>query len=32
MTAPLFYNGAMNGNVLLTYVELVLVPTLSRGR
>ncbi|MDH6230799.1 hypothetical protein M2281_001371 [Mesorhizobium soli] len=29
MTAPFVYDGAMNGNVFLAYVEQVLVPTLS---
>src|SRR5690606_21936406 len=27
MTAPFVYDGAMNGNVFLAYVEQVLVPT-----
>jgi transposase len=31
MTAPFVYDGAMNGNVFLAYVEQVLVPTLSAG-
>jgi transposase len=31
MTAPFVYDGAMNGNVFLAYVEQVLVPTLSPG-
>ncbi len=31
MTAPFVYDGAMNGNVFLAYIEQVLVPTLSRG-
>ncbi|ESW80632.1 hypothetical protein X770_30700 [Mesorhizobium sp. LSJC269B00] len=31
MTAPFIYDGAMNGNVFLAYVEQVLVPTLSEG-
>ncbi|MCF6117094.1 MULTISPECIES: IS630 family transposase [Mesorhizobium] len=31
MTAPFVYDGAMNGNVFLAYVEQVLVPTLSEG-
>jgi transposase len=31
MTAPFVYDGAMNGIVFLTYVEQVLVPTLSPG-
>lgn len=31
MTAPFVYNGAMNGNVFLAYVEQVLVPTLEPG-
>ncbi|MER9236686.1 IS630 family transposase [Mesorhizobium sp. M0622] len=31
MTAPFVYDGAMNGNVFLAYVEQVLVPTLSQG-
>ncbi|MES0217219.1 IS630 family transposase [Mesorhizobium sp. C280B] len=30
MTAPFVYDGAMNGNVFLAYVEQVLVPTLSK--
>ena len=29
MTAPFVYDGAMNGNVFLAYVEQVLVPTLK---
>jgi transposase len=29
MTAPFVYDGAMNGNVFLAYVEQVLVPTLA---
>lgn len=29
MTAPFVYDGAMNGNVFLAYVEQVLVPTLE---
>lgn len=29
MTAPFVYDGAMNGNVLLAYVEQVLVLTLE---
>lgn len=29
MTAPFVYDGAMTGNVFRTYVEQVLVPTLS---
>lgn len=28
MTAPFVYDGAMNGNVFLAYVEQVLLPTL----
>ncbi|RWN50544.1 transposase, partial [Mesorhizobium sp.] len=28
---PFVYDGAMNGNVFLAYVEQVLVPTLSEG-
>ena len=31
MTAPFVYDGAMNGNVFLTYVEQVLQPTLRAG-
>ncbi|ANN60883.1 transposase [Mesorhizobium loti] len=31
MTAPFVYDGAMSGNMLLAYVEQVLVPTLSEG-
>lgn len=31
MTAPLVYDGAMNGNVFLAYVEQILVPSLSKG-
>ncbi|MCA0048305.1 IS630 family transposase [Mesorhizobium sp. B283B1A] len=31
MTAPFVYDGAMNGNVFLAYVEQVLVLTLSEG-
>lgn len=31
MTAPFVYDGAMNGNVFLAYVEQVLVPTLKPG-
>ena len=31
MTAPFVYDGAMNGNVFLAYVEQVLAPTLSEG-
>ena len=31
MTAPFVYDGAMNGNVFLAYVEQVLVPTLQIG-
>ncbi len=31
MTAPFVYDGAMNGNVFLAYVEQVLGPTLSEG-
>jgi hypothetical protein len=31
MTAPFVYDGAMNGNVLLAYVEQILVPSLSTG-
>jgi transposase len=31
MTAPFVYDGAMNGNVFLAYVERVLVPTLEPG-
>ncbi|WP_205837129.1 IS630 family transposase [Neorhizobium sp. T6_25] len=31
MTAPFVYDGAMNGNVFLAYVEQVLVPTLQVG-
>ena len=31
MTAPLVYDGAMNGTVFLAYVEQVLIPTLSPG-
>lgn len=31
MTAPFVYDGAMNGNVFLAYVEQVLVPTLADG-
>lgn len=31
MTAPFVYDGAMNGNVFLAYVEQVLVATLSKG-
>lgn len=31
MTAPFIYDGAMNGNVFVAYVEQVLVPTLSEG-
>ena len=31
MTAPCVYDGAMNGNVFLAYVEQVLVPTLKLG-
>ena len=31
MTAPFVYDGAMNGNVFLAYVEQVLVPTLTPG-
>ena len=30
-TAPFVYDGAMNGNVFLAYVEQVLLPTLSEG-
>lgn len=29
MTAPFVYDGAMNGNVFLAYVEQVLLPTLQ---
>ena len=31
MTAPFVYDGAMNSNVFLAYVEQVLAPTLSQG-
>lgn len=31
MTAPFVYDGAMNGNVFLAYVEQILVPTLKEG-
>ncbi len=31
MTAPFVYDGAMNGKVILDYVEQVLIPTLSKG-
>ena len=31
MTAPFVYDGAMNGNVFLAYVNQVLVPTLAPG-
>lgn len=31
MTAPFVYDGAMNSNVFLAYVEQVLVPTLAPG-
>lgn len=31
MTAPFVYDGAMNGNVFLAYVEQVLLPTLQAG-
>lgn len=31
MTAPFVYDGAINGNVLLAYVEQVLLPTLQPG-
>lgn len=31
MTAPFVYDGAMNGNVFLAYVEQVLIPTLQAG-
>jgi transposase len=31
MTAPFVYDGAINGNVFLAYVEQVLVPTLEIG-
>ncbi|MBU2168954.1 MAG: IS630 family transposase [Alphaproteobacteria bacterium] len=31
MTAPFVYDGAMNGNVFLAYVEQILVPSLSAG-
>ncbi len=31
MTAPFVYDGAMNGNVFLAYVEQVLIPTLQTG-
>lgn len=31
MTAPFVYDGAMNGNVFLVYVEQVLLPTLQAG-
>lgn len=31
MTAPFVYDGAMNGNVFLAYIEQVLIPTLSAG-
>ncbi|WP_184451133.1 MULTISPECIES: IS630 family transposase [unclassified Rhizobium] len=31
MTAPFVYDGAMNGNVFLAYVEQVLLPTLQIG-
>lgn len=31
MTAPFVYDGAMNGQIFLAYVEQVLVPTLSPG-
>ncbi|MBW9051560.1 IS630 family transposase [Rhizobium mesosinicum] len=31
MTAPFVYDGAMNGNVFLAYVEQVLLPTLKIG-
>ncbi len=31
MTAPFVYDGAMNGNVFLAYVEQVLIPTLQIG-
>ncbi|WP_245455085.1 IS630 family transposase [Mesorhizobium sp. M9A.F.Ca.ET.002.03.1.2] len=31
MTAPFVYDGAMNGNVFLAYIEQVLAPTLTPG-
>lgn len=31
MTAPFVYDGAMNGNMFLAYVEQVLVSTLAQG-
>ncbi|WP_244471190.1 IS630 family transposase [Rhizobium ecuadorense] len=31
MTAPFVYDGAMNGNVFLAYIEQVLLPTLQTG-
>lgn len=31
MTAPFVYDGAMNGNVFLAYIEQVLLPTLRPG-
>lgn len=31
MTAPFVYDGAVNGNVFLAYVEQMLVPTLTPG-
>lgn len=31
MTAPFVYDGAMNGQVFLAYIEQVLVPTLAPG-
>ncbi len=31
MTAPFVYDGAMNGNVFLAYVEQVLLPTRQVG-
>jgi transposase len=31
MSAPFVYDGAMNGNVFLTYVEQMLMPSLSSG-
>lgn len=31
MTAPFVYDGAMNGNVFLAYVEQVLLPILQTG-
>lgn len=31
MTAPFVYDGAVNGNVFLAYVEQVLLPTLQPG-